>query len=52
VTSGRWDKQIQVYDPAIAGKQVMVQNNAGEADKNVGNKNVGQNVPAGRWWPE
>jgi hypothetical protein len=25
VTSGRRDKQIQVYDPAIAGKQVMVQ---------------------------
>jgi hypothetical protein len=48
VTSGRRDKQIQVYDPAIAGKQVIVQKNAGEADKNVGNKNVGQNVPAGQ----
>jgi hypothetical protein len=48
VTSRRRDKQIQVYDPAIAGKQVMVQQNAGQADKNVGNKNVGQNVPAGQ----
>jgi hypothetical protein len=25
VTSGRRDKQIQVYDPAIAGKQAIVQ---------------------------
>jgi hypothetical protein len=46
VTSGRRDKQIQVYDPAIAGKQAMVQKNAGQGDKNVGNKSVGQNVPA------
>jgi hypothetical protein len=44
VTSRRQDKQIQVYDLAIAGKQVIVQKNAGEADKNVGNKNV----PAGQ----
>jgi hypothetical protein len=48
VTSGRRDKQIQVYDPAIAKKQVIVQKNAGEVDKNVGNKNTGQNVPAGQ----
>jgi hypothetical protein len=48
VTSGRRDKQIQVYDPAIAEKQAIVQKNAGEADKNVGNKNAGQNVPAGQ----
>jgi hypothetical protein len=37
-----------VYDPAIAGKQAIVQKNASEADKNVGNKNVSQNVPAGQ----
>jgi hypothetical protein len=43
VTSGRQDKQIQVYDPAIARKQVIVQKNAGKADKNVG-----QDVPAGQ----
>jgi hypothetical protein len=47
VTSGRRDKQIQVYDPAIAGKQAMVQKSAGQADKNVGSKKAGQNVPAG-----
>jgi hypothetical protein len=46
VTSGRRDKQIQVYDPTIARKQVIVQKNAGQADKNVGNKNAGQNVSA------
>jgi hypothetical protein len=46
VTSGRRDKQIQVYDPVIAEKQVIVQKNAGEANKNVGNKNVSQNVLA------
>jgi hypothetical protein len=48
VTSGHRDKQIQVYDMAIAGKQAIVQKNASEADKNVGNKNTGQNVPAGQ----
>jgi hypothetical protein len=47
VTSGRRDKQIQVYDPAVAGKQVMVQKNAGQADKYVGSKKPGQSVPAG-----
>jgi hypothetical protein len=46
VTSSRWDKQIQVYDPVIAGKQAMVQGNAGQGDRNIGNKSVGQNVPA------
>jgi hypothetical protein len=48
VTSGRQDKQIQVYDPAIAEKQAIVQGNAGQGDKNVGNKNAGQNMPAGQ----
>jgi hypothetical protein len=48
VTSGRRDKQIQVYDPAIVGKQVIVQKNVSEANKNVGNKNVSQNVSAGQ----
>jgi hypothetical protein len=48
VTSGRRDKQIQVYDPAIAGKQAVVQKNAGQADKYVGRKSAGQNVPAGQ----
>jgi hypothetical protein len=48
VTSGRRDKQIQVYDPAIAGKQAIVQGNASQGDKNVGNKSVGQNMPAGQ----
>jgi hypothetical protein len=47
VTSGRRDKQIQVYDPAIASKQVMVQKNAGLADKYVSSKKPGQSVPAG-----
>jgi hypothetical protein len=47
VTSGRRDKQIQVYDPAVAGKQVMVQKNVSHADKYVGNKKPGQNMPAG-----
>jgi hypothetical protein len=48
VTSGRRDKQIQVYDPAIAGKQAVAQKSAGQADKNVGNKKAGQNMPAGQ----
>jgi hypothetical protein len=48
VTSGRRDKQIQVYDPAIARKQAMVQKSAGQADKYVGSKKPGQNVPAGQ----
>jgi replication-associated recombination protein RarA len=48
VTSGRRDKQIQVYDPAVAGKQAMVQKSAGQADKYVGSKKAGQNVPAGQ----
>jgi hypothetical protein len=47
VTSGR-DKQIQVYDPAIAGKQPVVQKSAGQADKYVGSKKPGQNVPVGQ----
>jgi hypothetical protein len=47
VTSGRRDKQIQVYDPAIAGKQAMTHKSAGHADKIVGNQKAGQNVPAG-----
>jgi hypothetical protein len=37
VTSGHRDKQIQVYDSAIAGKQAVVQGNAGQGNKNVGN---------------
>jgi hypothetical protein len=48
VTSGRQDKKIQVYDSAIAGKQAMVQENAGKGDRNVGNKSAGQNPPAGQ----
>jgi hypothetical protein len=48
VTSGRRDKQIQVYDPAITGKQPMVQKSARQADKYVGSKKPGQNVPAGQ----
>jgi hypothetical protein len=48
VISGRRDKQIQVYDPAIAGKQAIVQGNAGQGGKNVGNKSAGQNVLAGQ----
>jgi hypothetical protein len=48
VTSSRRDKQIQVYDPAIAGKQAMVEKNAGQADKYVGNKKLGQSMPAGQ----
>jgi hypothetical protein len=47
VTSGRRDKQIQVYDPAIAGKQVMVQKNADQANKYVGSKKPSESVPAG-----
>jgi hypothetical protein len=46
MTSGCRDKQIQVYDPAIAGKQAIVQGNAGQGDRNVGNKSAGQNVSA------
>jgi hypothetical protein len=41
VTSGRQDKQIQVYDPAIARKQAIVQKSAGQADKYVGSKKAG-----------
>jgi hypothetical protein len=37
-----------VYDPAIAGKQAMTQGNAGQGDRNVGNKSVGQNYPVGQ----
>jgi hypothetical protein len=37
-----------VYDPAIAGKQAMVQKSAGQADKNVGSKKPSQNVPVGQ----
>jgi hypothetical protein len=48
VTSGRRDKQIQVYDPAITGKQAIVQKSASQADKNVGSKKADQNVPAGQ----
>jgi hypothetical protein len=48
VTSGRRDKQIQVYDPAIAEKQAIVQKSAGQADKYVGSKKAGQNMPAGQ----
>jgi hypothetical protein len=46
VTSGQRDKQIQVYDPAIAGKQAMTQGNAGQGDQHVGNKNASQNYSA------
>jgi hypothetical protein len=48
VTSGRRDKQIQLYDPAIAGKLAVVQKSAGQANKNVSSKKAGQNVPAGQ----
>jgi hypothetical protein len=48
VTSGYRDKQIQVYDPAIAGKQPMVQKSAGQANKYVSSKKPGENVPAGQ----
>jgi hypothetical protein len=48
VTSSRRDKQIQVYDPAIAGKQAMTQGNAVQGDQHVGNKSAGQNYPAGQ----
>jgi hypothetical protein len=48
VTSGRRDKQTQVYDLAIAGKQAIVLKNASQADKNVGNKSASQNVLAGQ----
>jgi hypothetical protein len=48
VTSGRRDKQIQVYDPVVAGKQAMVEKSAGQADKYVDSKKPGQSVPAGQ----
>jgi hypothetical protein len=48
VTSGRRDKQIQVYDPAVTGKQAMVEKNAGQAGKYVSNKKPGQSMPAGQ----
>jgi hypothetical protein len=48
VNSGRRDKQIQVYDPAIAGKKAMMQGNAGQGDQHVDNKSVSQNYPAGQ----
>jgi hypothetical protein len=47
VTSGHQDKQIQVYDPAVAGKQAMVEKNVDQADKYVGSKKPGQGMPAG-----
>jgi hypothetical protein len=37
-----------VYDPAIAGKKAVTQGNAGQGDRNVGNKSAGQNPPAGQ----
>jgi hypothetical protein len=43
VTSSHWDKQIQVYDPSIIGKQAVTQGNAGQGDRHVGNKNADQN---------
>jgi hypothetical protein len=55
VTSGRRDKQIQVYDLAIAEKQAIVQKSAGQADKNVGSKKAGAGRARsrlGRWRPE
>jgi hypothetical protein len=48
VTSGRRDKQKQVYDPAITGKQAIVQKSAGQADKYVGSKRAGQSNSAAR----
>jgi hypothetical protein len=48
VISGRQDKQIQVYDPAIAEKQAMTQGNIGQGDQNFGNKSAGQNPLAGQ----
>jgi hypothetical protein len=48
VTSGHRDKQIQVYDPAIVGKKVLAQGNAGQGDRNVGNKSADQNPPDGQ----
>jgi hypothetical protein len=42
MTSGHRNKQIQVYDPAVAGKQVVAQENAGQGDRNVGNKSAGR----------
>jgi hypothetical protein len=37
-----------VYDPAIAGKQAMTQGNAGQGDRQVGNKSASQNYPTGQ----
>jgi hypothetical protein len=37
-----------VYDPAIAEKKAMTQGNAGQGDRNVGNKSAGQNYPVGQ----
>jgi hypothetical protein len=37
-----------VYDPAIAGKQAMMQANASQGDRHVGNKTAGQNYLAGQ----
>jgi hypothetical protein len=37
-----------VYDPAITEKQAMMQGNAGQGDRHVGNKSAGQNYPAGQ----
>jgi hypothetical protein len=41
VTSSRRDKQIQVYDPAIAEKQAITQGNDDQGDQHVGNKSAG-----------
>jgi hypothetical protein len=48
VTSGRREKQIQVYDLAIAGKKAVMQGNANQGDQNVGNKSACQNPPVGQ----
>jgi hypothetical protein len=48
VTSGHRDKQIQVYDPAIAEKQAVMQGNVGQGERHVDNKNAGQNYLAGQ----
>jgi hypothetical protein len=46
VTSSHRDKQIQVYDPTITGKQAMVQKSADQANKYVDSKKPGQNMLA------
>jgi hypothetical protein len=57
VTSGRWDKQIQVYDPAIAGKQAVTQGNASQGDR-MSARRVPTRISSrarstlGWWWPE